>query len=173
MRQSEGKKTLKRLDAVQRRPDANKTVGAFGCWRLAGGSVCAFPGGKPCMPCPRTGLRSPILPKTTLLPLAPRPMREASSSLLSIAVVESRAQSPMPHFRCKTIGQRGISNARKIPITIHARLHACNKSLRVLALALVSHARRVRHFRGFFRPEFRAIALGLFRNSTLFAEDSE
>ena len=88
MRQSEGNKTLNRLDAVKRRLETSRALLPSPCRRWSGclpsrlsggsGSIRAFPGGMLRMLSPWTGFRSPILLKTTLLTLASRPMREAS-----------------------------------------------------------------------------------------------
>jgi hypothetical protein len=78
----------------------------------------------------------------------------------------------MPQFRCKTVVQQGIPNAGKIPLTIIRGCTLPNTQFQLLALVLVSQATRVRHFRGFIRPEFRATTLGYF-GTRLFREDSE
>jgi hypothetical protein len=76
------------------------------------------------------------------------------------------------HFRCKTVTQQGISNTGKIPLTIIRGCTLPNTQFQLLALVLVSQAMRVRHFRGFIRPEFKATTLGYF-GTRIFREDSE
>jgi len=78
----------------------------------------------------------------------------------------------MLHFRCKSVAQQGISNTRKIRLTIIRGCTLPNTQFQLLALVLVSQATRVRHFRGFIRPEFNATTLGYFGTRT-FQEDSE
>ena len=56
----------------------------------------------------------------------------------------------------------GNLNTGKIPLTITRGCTLPNTQFQLLALVLVSQAMRVRHFRGFIRPEFKATTLGYF-----------
>ena len=65
-------------------------------------------------------------------------------------------------FSVQNCCQQGIPNARKIPLKLSEVARCPTSSFQLLALVLVSQATRVRHFRGFIRPEFNATTLGYF-----------
>lgn len=75
-------------------------------------------------------------------------------------------------FSVQNCCQQGISNTGKIPLTIIRGCTLPNTQFQLLALVLVSQATRVRHFRGFIRPEFKATTMGCF-GTPIFREDSE